>query len=286
MHHKKPQKRTFESTAPEKYSKDRENALTSEEESLLTERIKSGDAEALEKLVIAKLRLVVFIVTHEYKGIGLERKDLISEGNIGLLKAAHTFNPEKGSFTAYAGKLIRQSILQAIMKHGSLIRLPARLQYDSYKIRKIAGRLEKEMGSRPTDEEIAKEANMPVEKVAVLLQAAVSVSSLDVDVEMGEESEAALYDSMENKENPEHELIVRQRREVILSAVDALPYREAEIIKYCFGLGDSKRPLSPDEIATRMDLSTERVKQLKEKAIRELRRNDWNGHKSYMGKAA
>lgn len=288
MHHKKPQKRTTESTVPEKYGKDREKNLSAEEVNLLAERLQAGDTEALEKLVKAKQWLVVFIVNHEYKGMGLGREDLISEGNIGLLKAARTFVPEKGGFTAYAGKLIRQSIMQAIMKYGSLIRLPVRLQYDCYKIRKITRRLEKEMGSEPTDEEIAGEANMPVEKVTMLLQAAVSVSSLDVDVEVEEEGEAALYDMIENKEalNPEDELIAQQHREEILSAVDALPYREAEIIRCYFGLGDSKRALSPDEIAERMDLSAERVKQLKEKAIRELRRCSGNGCKSYMEKAA
>ena len=225
--------------------------LTADEEAELARRIKNGDDDALEKLTNANLRFVVS-VAKQYQNQGITLSDLINEGNLGLIKAAHRFDETKGfKFISFAVWWIRQAILQAIAEQSRIVRLPMNKVGVINKIYKTMGILEQELQREPKVSEIA-------ERMASLTS--------DDDTNM--------YDVLrnENTVSPDKELIYQSLQQELGTVIDTLPSREAEILKLFYGLG-SKHPLTLDEIGEQFDLSRERVRQIKEKAIRKLRHN-------------
>lgn len=265
---------TRESIGLDKYLQDisRESMITPEEEVTLAQKIQAGDKSAVEKLAKANLRFVVS-VAKQYQNRGLSLQDLINEGNLGLLKAAEKFDHTKGfKFISYAVWWIRQTIQQAILENARLVRLPVNKVNTNNKINKIASKLEQEFGREPTHEEISEAIKLPEDEIRSSMMVFARTISMDAPIG-GEETDSTLYDVMEDEEaiNPEHELLRESLQKEILRTLNLIPLREADIIKCYFGLGEVKQPMLIDEIARRLDLSPERVRQLREKAIRSLR---------------
>lgn len=265
---------TRESIGLDKYLQDisRESLITPEEEVALAQKIQAGDKEAIEKLAKANLRFVVS-VAKQYQNRGLSLQDLINEGNLGLLKAAEKFDHTKGfKFISYAVWWIRQTIQQAILENARLVRLPVNKVNTNNKITKAVSKLEQEFGREPTADEISEMVKMPADEIRSSMQVFTRTLSMDAPIG-GEETDSTLYDVLEDEEaiNPEGELIKESLKKEIFRTLTLIPLREADIIKCYFGLGESKQPMLIDEIARRLDLSPERVRQLKEKAIRSLR---------------
>ena len=269
-----PRITTRESLGLDKYLQDisRESLITPDEEVALAQRIQAGDKEALEKLTKANLRFVVS-VAKQYQNRGLSLQDLINEGNLGLLKAAEKFDHTKGfKFISYAVWWIRQTIQQALLENARLVRLPVNKVNTNNKISKAVCKLEQEFGREPTDEEISAMVKIPEDEVRISMQVFTRAVSMDAPIG-GEDTDSTLYDVLEDEEaiNPEHELLKESLRKEIMRTLTLIPFREADIIKCYFGLGEVKQPMLIDEIARRLQLSPERVRQLKEKAIRNLR---------------
>ncbi len=244
--------------------------INAEEEVRLARKIKQGDQTALEKLTKANLRFVVS-VAKQYQNQGLSLADLINEGNIGLIKAAKRFDETRGfKFISYAVWWIRQAILQALAEQSRIVRLPLNRVGTLHKIGKISGRLEQGLGRVPSPDEIAKELELTAGEVSDTLK--ISNSHLSLDAPFAASEDNSLIDVLEDEfqPSPDEALLKDSLRVEIDKALDSLTAREAEVINLYFGLSQEKA-LTLEEIGARFSLTRERVRQIKEKAIRRLR---------------
>ena len=244
--------------------------ITADEEVELAQLIKAGDQRALEKLTKANLRFVVS-VAKQYQNQGLTLPDLINEGNLGLIKAAKRFDETRGfKFISYAVWWIRQSILQALAEQSRIVRLPLNKIGSINKINKMYAFLEQENERAPSAEEIAKKLDMTVNDVKESMKNSGRHVSMDAPLIEGEDSN--LYDVLNSGEspNPDKELIHESLRIEINRALETLTPREADVVKLYFGLGEHQ-PMTLEEIGETFDLTRERVRQIKEKAIRRLK---------------
>lgn len=245
--------------------------LTPQQEVELAGRIREGDASARAQMIQANLRLVVKIA-HDYTNFGLPLLDLISEGNIGLIKAVERFDPEKGGkLSTYAAWWIKQSIKRALANQSKTIRLPVHLVDKIAKMRKTAMRLAEEFGREPTDEEIAAEMGMPVNKVAHLKTVSVRPTSLDAPV--GDDDGTELGDLVgdENAVNPFDNLRSKTLLTDLSTMIDELDPREAKIIRLRFGL-DGNKPKTLEEVGEEFEITRERVRQLQNMALTKMRK--------------
>ncbi|RMD92880.1 MAG: RNA polymerase sigma factor RpoD/SigA [Calditrichaeota bacterium] len=278
-----PEARTKQSI--EKYLEEIGNysPLSPEEEIELARRIRKGDARALDKLVKANLRFVIS-VAKEYQGQGLPLQDLISEGNLGLIKAAQRFDETRGfKFISYAVWWIRQSILQALAEQSRVVRLPLNRVGAINKVGRTLEELEKRFGREPSMEEIADEMEMTAYEVADVLKT--SARHLSLDEPFKEEDGNSLLDVLESdRYSPPDESLMKESLQVEIEKVlSTLKPREAEIIRLYFGL-DGDRPLTLEEIGEHFKLTRERVRQIKEKALRRLRhRSRLEPLRKYLG---
>lgn len=244
--------------------------VTPAEEAELARRIKEGDEEALLKLTRANLRFVVS-VAKKYQGQGLHLTDLINEGNYGLIKAAKRFDETRGfKFISYAVWWIRQSILQALAEQGRVVRLPLNRIGTISKIRKTSARLAQRNERKPNLEELANELGIDVEKVREAMQH--SGRHLSMDAPFNEDDDNSLLDVLPSNDTiaPDETLLDESIKIDIEVALSNLHPREAEITRLYFGIG-REHPLTLEEIGLRFDLTRERVRQIKEKALRKLR---------------
>ena len=244
--------------------------ITAEEEVELAQRIREGDQIALEKLTKANLRFVVS-VAKQYQNQGLSLPDLINEGNLGLIKAAQRFDETRGfKFISYAVWWIRQSILQALAEQSRIVRLPLNKIGSINKINKMFAFLEQENERPPSAEEIAKKLDMTVNDVKESMKNSGRHVSMDAPLIEGEDSN--LYDVLNSGEspNPDKKLLHESLRIEINRALETLTPREADVVKLYFGLGEHQ-PMTLEEIGETFDLTRERVRQIKEKAIRRLK---------------
>jgi len=244
--------------------------LEPEEEVDLARRIKEGDQEALHKLTRANLRFVVS-VAKKYQGQGLSLADLINEGNYGLIKAAQRFDETRGfKFISYAVWWIRQAILQALAEQSRVVRLPLNRIGTISKIRKASARLQQEYERKPNIEELADELEIDVRKVREAMQH--TSRHLSMDAPFNEEDENSLLDVLPDEEcdDPDEDMMDESVKIDIERALSMLHAREAEITRLYFGIG-REHPLTLEEIGKRFDLTRERVRQIKEKALRKLR---------------
>ena len=273
-----------ESASLDKYLQEigKEELITVEEEVELAQRIKKGDQEALEKLTKATLRFVVS-VAKQYQNQGLSLPDLINEGNLGLIKAAEKFDETRGfKFISYAVWWIRQSILQALAEQSRIVRLPLNQVGSLNKINKAFARFEQEHERTPSPEELATELELTKEKVTDTLRVAGRHVSVDAPFADGEDN--SLLDVLVNPDSPNADrgLINESLSTEVDRALETLTDRERDIIKYFFGIGTSEMTL--EEIGEKFDLTRERVRQIKEKAIRRLRHSSRSKLlKSYLG---
>ncbi|WP_022835047.1 sigma-70 family RNA polymerase sigma factor [Salisaeta longa] len=244
--------------------------LEPEEEVELAQRIKEGDEEALHDLCEANLRFVVS-VAKKYQGQGLSLSDLINEGNYGLIKAAKRFDETRGfRFISYAVWWIRQAILQALAEQSRVVRLPLNRIGTISKIRKASARLQQEHERKPNIEELAEELEIDVQKVREAMQH--TSRHLSVDAPFSEDEDNSLLDVLpdDEVETPDNEMMGESVKIDIERALSTLQDREAEITRLYYGLGREHR-LTLEEIGKRFDLTRERVRQIKEKALRKLR---------------
>ena len=273
-----------ESASLDKYLQEigKEDLITVEEEVELAQRIRKGDQEALEKLTKANLRFVVS-VAKQYQNQGLSLPDLINEGNLGLIKAAEKFDETRGfKFISYAVWWIRQSILQALAEQSRIVRLPLNQVGSLNKINKAFARFEQEHERVPSPEELAQELELPREKVTDTLRVAGRHISVDAPFADGEVN--SLLDVLVNPDSPNADrgLIYESLATEVDRALETLTERERDIIRYFFGIGCSEMTL--EEIGEKFDLTRERVRQIKEKAIRRLRHSSRSALlKSYLG---
>jgi RNA polymerase primary sigma factor len=260
-----------ESASLDKYLQEigKEELISVEEEVELAQRIKKGDRAALEKLTKANLRFVVS-VAKQYQNQGLSLPDLINEGNLGLIKAAEKFDETRGfKFISYAVWWIRQSILQALAEQSRIVRLPLNQVGSLNKINKAFARFEQENERTPSPEELAEVLDLPKEKVADTLK--VSGRHVSVDAPFIEGEDNSLLDVLTNLDSPiaDKMLIDESLSKEIDRALTTLTERERDIIRYFFGIGCQEMTL--EEIGEKFGLTRERVRQIKEKAIRRLR---------------
>lgn len=273
-----------ESASLDKYLQEigREDLITVEEEVELAQRIKNGDRLALEKLTRANLRFVVS-VAKQYQNQGLSLPDLINEGNLGLIKAAEKFDETRGfKFISYAVWWIRQSILQALAEQSRIVRLPLNQVGSLNKINKAFSKFEQENERRPSAEELAEELDIPVDKIADTMK--VSGRHISVDAPFVEGEDNSLLDVMVNDDSPNADrvLINESLSKEIDRALSTLSEREHEIVKKFFGIGVPEMTL--EEIGDEFGLTRERVRQIKEKAIRRLRSSSKSKLlKTYLG---
>ena len=260
-----------ESASLDKYLQEigKEDLITVEEEVELAQRIRKGDQKALEKLTRANLRFVVS-VAKQYQNQGLSLPDLINEGNLGLIKAAEKFDETRGfKFISYAVWWIRQSILQALAEQSRIVRLPLNQVGSLNKINKAFSRFEQENERRPSPEELADSLDLPAEKVADTLR--VSGRHISVDAPFVEGEDNSLLDVLVNDDSPiaDRTLINESLSTEVERALSTLTERERDIIKLFFGINTQEMTL--EEIGEKFGLTRERVRQIKEKAIRRLR---------------
>ncbi len=273
-----------ESASLDKYLQEigKEDLISVEEEVELAQRIKKGDQEALEKLTKANLRFVVS-VAKQYQNQGLSLPDLINEGNLGLIKAAEKFDETRGfKFISYAVWWIRQSILQALAEQSRIVRLPLNQVGSLNKINKAFARFEQENERTPSPEELAQTLDLPKEKVTDTLRVAGRHVSVDAPFADGEDNN--LLDVLVNADSPNADrgLINESLSTEVERALATLTDRERDIVKYFFGIGCQEMTL--EEIGDKFGLTRERVRQIKEKAIRRLRQNSRSKLlKSYLG---
>ncbi len=256
------------------YLKDicKNKALSLEEEASLAARIRQGDQKALEKLVKANLRFVVS-VCRNYQNQGLPLCDLINEGNLGIMRAARRYDEKKNfKFISYAVWWIRQAILQALAEQSRIIRLPLNRVGVIHKIGKTQSALEQKYRRPPIPEEIAQELDMNVSDVRETIKIGNSHVSLDAPMQYGENSK--LIDLLQDnrQKGPDDDCIEVSLRQEINQILDTLSEREREIVRLYFGIGEDV-PHTLEEIAIRFSLTRERVRQIKETAIRRLKAN-------------
>lgn len=273
-----------ESASLDKYLQEigREELITVEEEVELAQRIRKGDQQALEKLTRANLRFVVS-VAKQYQNQGLSLPDLINEGNLGLIRAAEKFDETRGfKFISYAVWWIRQSILQALAEQSRIVRLPLNQVGSLNKINKALARFEQEYERTPSPEELAKVLDLPKDKVADTLR--VSGRHVSVDAPFAEGEDNSLLDVLVNDDSPNADrgLINESLSTEVNRALSTLTERERDIVRYFFGIGCSEMTL--EEIGDKFGLTRERVRQIKEKAVRRLRHSSRSKLlKSYLG---
>ncbi len=273
-----------ESASLDKYLQEigKEELITVEEEVELAQRIKKGDQAALEKLTRANLRFVVS-VAKQYQNQGLSLPDLINEGNLGLIKAAEKFDETRGfKFISYAVWWIRQSILQALAEQSRIVRLPLNQVGSLNKINKAFSKFEQENERKPSPEELADSLELPADKVADTLR--VSGRHISVDAPFVEGEDNSLLDVLINNDSPnaDRALMMESLAREIERALATLTERESDIIRMFFGIGCQEMTL--EEIGERFGLTRERVRQIKEKAIRRLRHTSRSKLlKTYLG---
>ena len=273
-----------ESASLDKYLQEigREDLISVEEEVELAGRIRNGDQKALEKLTRANLRFVVS-VAKQYQNQGLSLPDLINEGNLGLIKAAEKFDETRGfKFISYAVWWIRQSILQALAEQSRIVRLPLNQVGSLNKITKAYSRFEQEFERKPSAEDLAERVDLPVDKIADTLK--MSGRQISVDAPFVEGEDNSLLDVMPNDDSPNADrgLINESLSKEIDRALATLTPREADIIRKFFGIGVPEKTL--EEIGEELHLTRERVRQIKEKAIKRLRANQRSRVlKTYLG---
>lgn len=250
--------------------------LTPDEEALLARRIKSGDEEARRVLVLSNLRFVVS-VAKQYQNHGLLLDDLINEGNVGLIKAAECFDETKGfKFISYAVWWIRQAILQAIAEHARLIRLPLNKISTINKLNKYFVELEQKYQREPTEEEIAEALHISAEDVKENMKIASKPISMDAPLNSGEEPMTLhdVYASKDQGNSVAEEIVNRDSMRIdINTTLSVLSNREYEIISMYYGINGNPS-MSLDEIGRRLHLTSERVRQVKNKALRKLKKTD------------
>jgi RNA polymerase primary sigma factor len=274
-----------ESQSLDKYLQEigREELITAEMEVELAQRIKKGDQIALEKLTKANLRFVVS-VSKQYQNQGLTLPDLINEGNLGLIKAAQRFDETRGfKFISYAVWWIRQSILQALAEQSRIVRLPLNQVGSLNKINKAFSRLEQEFERPPSSDELATALDLSEDKVKDTMK--ISGRHVSVDAPFVDGEDNSLLDVMVNNDSPKADLILMReslQREIERS-LSTLSDREKDVVMLFFGIG-RQHGLTLEEIGTKFDLTRERVRQIKEKAIRRLRHNSRSKLlKAYLG---
>ncbi|MDR2653576.1 MAG: RNA polymerase sigma factor RpoD/SigA [Prevotellaceae bacterium] len=273
-----------ESASLDKYLQEigREDLITVEQEVELAQRIRKGDQDALEQLTRANLRFVVS-VAKQYQNQGLSLPDLINEGNLGLIKAAEKFDETRGfKFISYAVWWIRQSILQALAEQSRIVRLPLNQVGSLNKINKALAKFEQENERNPSTEELAEILEIPTDKVSDTMR--VSGRHVSVDAPFVDGEDNSLLDVLVNNDSPNADvgLLRESLTNEIDRALSTLTERERDIIKYFFGIGAPE--LTLEEIGDKFDLTRERVRQIKEKAIRRLRQSSRSKLlKSYLG---
>ena len=274
-----------ESAALDKYLQEigREDLLSTEEEIELAQRIKKGDRKALDKLTKANLRFVVS-VAKQYQNQGLSLPDLINEGNLGLIKAAEKFDETRGfKFISYAVWWIRQSILQAIAEQSRIVRLPLNQVGSVNKINQLQNKFEQEFERRPNSSEIAERIDMPEDKVIDAMKA--NGKHVSVDAPFSDGDDNSLIDVLPDSDIPmaDNELVMESLRKEIADALHTLNERERNVIECFYGINQPEMTL--EEIGDRYGLTRERVRQIREKALRKLRKNTKNKQlKSYLGR--
>ena len=273
-----------ESESLEKYLQEigREELLSTDDEVELAQRIKKGDRKALEKLTKANLRFVVS-VAKQYQNQGLSLSDLINEGNLGLIKAAEKLDETRGfKFISYAVWWIRQSILQAIAEQSRIVRVPLNQVGSVSKINRILSKFEQEHERRPSVDEISERVDIPEDKVDEAMMANARHVSVDAPFVDGEDN--SLLDVLINDDAPmaDRQLVIESLRAEIATVLQTLNDRERAVITAFYGIGQQEMTL--EEIGHKYGLTRERVRQIKEKAIRHLRSNTKNKLlKSYLG---
>lgn len=260
----------------------KEQMITAEEEVELARRIKAGDEEALNKLTTTNLRFVVS-VAKQYQNQGISLQDLINEGNVGLIKAAKRFDETRGfKFISYAVWWIRQSILQAIADQSRIVRLPLNQVGVINKIKKETARLEQKLKRIPTTEEIAEAIDMPVYKVSEIMKMNNHPQSIDSPISPNEETRFVDIFVHDNDEDTDTILMQESLASEIHDVLSTLPDKEREVLMLFYGINTSHEH-TLDEIGDRMELSRERVRQIKERALKRLRQNSKNKNlKSYL----
>ena len=273
-----------ESAALEKYLQEisKETMISAEEEVELAQRIKKGDQKALERLTKANLRFVVS-VAKQYQNQGLSLPDLINEGNLGLLKAAERFDETRGfKFISYAVWWIRQSILQAISEQSRIVRLPLNQVGSVNKINREINRFEQINERRPSVDEIAEKVDLPQDKIDEAMS--INGHQISVDAPFVEGEDNSLLDVMANSDAPmaDNQLVAESLKSEIQTALNALNERERNVVEASYGINQPE--LTLEEIGTKFGLTRERVRQIKEKAIRKLRNSKTNKFlKTYLG---
>ena len=272
-----------ESPSLDKYLQEigREELISVDEEVELARRIREGDERAVDKLARANLRFVVS-VAKQYQNQGLSLPDLINEGNLGLIKAARKFDETRGfKFISYAVWWIRQSILQASAEQSRIVRLPLNQVGSLNKISKALSRFEQAHERRPSAEELAESMDVPVDKIADTLKVSSRHISMDAPLVDGEDN--SLLDVLSNDDSPmaDSSLNRESLSQEVERALRQLNEREREILRMFFGIGC--REMSLEEIGERFDLTRERVRQIKEKAIRHLKGQKSRLLKAYLG---
>ena len=274
-----------ESTALEKYLQDisHEGLVSVEEEIELARKIKKGDVKALEKLTKANLRFVVS-VAKQYQNQGLSLPDLINEGNLGLIKAAKKYDETRGfKFISYAVWWIRQSIMQAISEQSRIVRVPINQMGVIHKMRKVVQQFEQEYQRLPSIDEIAEQIDLPKEKIVEIMSMITKKISMDAPISTNDDGN--LLDVLPNKNSPsaDEDLLEEGLKKEIERLLVSLSEREQIILRGYFGI--NKREMSLEEIGEQTGLTRERVRQLKEKAIKRLRCNAiGDSLKGYLGK--
>jgi RNA polymerase primary sigma factor len=275
-----------ESLSLDKYLNDigKITLLTADEEADLARRIREGDQEALERLTKANLRFVVS-VAKQYQSQGLSLSDLINEGNVGLMKAAKRFDETKGfKFISYAVWWIRQAILQAIVEYSRIVRLPLNKVGSYNKVNEAYLSFIQEFEREPTHEELAELLGIQPKEVRNMLKGGGRHVSVDAPIKGGEESDATMLDLMINDDQvrPDSVLLKESLKEEIQEGLQILSPREVEVLSSYYGL-EGKKSLTLEEIGELYNLTRERVRQIKERAIRRLRKsNNKNALRSYL----
>ncbi|MEO6759352.1 MAG: RNA polymerase sigma factor RpoD/SigA [Saprospiraceae bacterium] len=276
-----------ESAALDKYLNEigKISMLTPEEEVKLAQRIREGDQEALDGMTRANLRFVVS-VAKQYQNQGLSLSDLINEGNVGLIKAAKRFDETKGfKFISYAVWWIRQSILQAIVENSRIVRMPLNKVGSYSKVNEAYISFVQAFERDPSDEELAEVLGVTIKEVQTMTRGTVRHVSLDAPLSSNDDGEATMLDVMmpDDATEPDMELMAESLRDEVAHGMNILAPREVEVISCYYGLNGYK-PLNLEEIAERYGLTRERVRQIKERAIRRLRKAyNTEALKAYLG---
>ncbi len=261
------------------------NLLTPDEEVDLAIKIRKGDGDAQEKLVRANLRFVVS-VAKQFQNKGLSLGDLINEGNLGLIKAAQRFDETRGfKFISYAVWWIRQGIMSALANHKRVVRLPLNRVTDLTKISKAYREFEQEYDRKPSTEELAKILDISSDEVAYILQISGRHISMDAPLRSGDENKNSLKDVLpnDNQPLPDKALMNDSLKNEVTNILSTLDAREAEVIRLSFGIGRNQKA-TLEEIGDRFNLTRERIRQIKEKALRKLRGSKRSDRlKAYLG---